>query len=186
MKNKTFDKQPRILGTTIGIRPLELKDFDELHLAASDPAIWEGHPMKERYKIDVFKPYFSFLHGQGGTVVAFEKKTSEIIGCSKYYVAPDMPDSISIGFTFLVRSHWGGNTNFEFKRLMLEHAFSVFPSVWFHIDPTNIRSQKATAKLGARHIYDAMLKLQNSPAEFVCYQLTKDDWQKTCESRKID
>lgn len=183
MNNKVFDRQPRILGASIGIRPLELEDFDQLYAAASDPAIWEGHPMKERYKIDVFRPYFSFLQEQDGTVVAFEKQTGGVIGCSNYYVAPDMPDSISIGFTFLVRSHWGGKTNFELKKLMLDHAFVVFPSVWFHIDPTNIRSQKATAKLGAKHIYDATLKLQNSPAEFVCYKLTKDEWKKVYEAR---
>lgn len=40
------------------------------------------------------------------------------------------------------------------------------PAVWFHIDPSNIRSRKATAKLGAKHVYDAALNLSGNPASW--------------------
>lgn len=70
----------------------------------------------------------------------------------------------------------------ELKLLMLGHALKRFPAVWFHIDPTNARSQKATAKLGARHVYDAVLDLAGSPAAFMCFRLTRDDWDQTLSS----
>jgi RimJ/RimL family protein N-acetyltransferase len=38
---------------------------------------------------------------------------------------------------------------------MLDHAFKSYPDVRFHIAPANIRSQKATAKLGADYVYEA-------------------------------
>jgi RimJ/RimL family protein N-acetyltransferase len=81
-----------------------------------------------------------------------DSQTNKIIGCSRYYVSPNQPDSISIGFTFLHHRYWGGATNSELKRLMLNHAFECFAEVWFHIAPSNIRSRKATAKLGAEHV----------------------------------
>jgi RimJ/RimL family protein N-acetyltransferase len=55
---------------------------------------------------------------------------------------------VAIGFTFLVRSHWGGRTNRELKRLMLEHAFRQAAVVWFHIGSNNVRSRKAIEKIG--------------------------------------
>jgi N-acetyltransferase len=43
----------------------------------------------------------------------------------------------------LIGKFWGGYTNSELKTSMLNHAFSRVKTVWFHVDATNIRSQKA-------------------------------------------
>lgn len=60
---------------------------------------------------------------------------------------------------------------------MVEHAFNAYPIVYFHIAPTNLRSQAATLKLGATHLYDAMLNLSTAPREWKCYGLTKAQWE---------
>lgn len=101
-----------------------------------------------------------------------------MIGGSSYYTPPDHCDSIAIGFTFLVREHWGGRSNRELKCLMVEHAFKRYDRVFFHIAPTNIRSQKATMKLGAEHLYDAELNLSNAAKLWKCYALTRCQWQR--------
>ena len=67
---------------------------------------------------------------------------------------------------------------------MLEHAFNSFEEVWFHIDPTNIRSQKATGKLGAGYVGDATLTLGKDPADWKCYRLTRAAWTDVVRSRK--
>ncbi|WP_421709237.1 GNAT family N-acetyltransferase [Algihabitans sp.] len=176
-----FDFQPILTGKAIAVRPLAKGDFEALFAAASDPAIWAGHPAKDRYRREVFAAYFAFLLDSGKALIVLERGSRSVIGCSSYYVAPDTPDSVSIGFTFLRRSHWGGQTNFEPKRLMLDHAFRSVRDVWFHIDPTNVRSQKATAKLGAVHAYDTILDLSGTPVEWMCFRLGKADWDRTCE-----
>ena len=56
---------------------------------------------------------------------------------------------IEIGWTFLVRKHWGGNTNRVIKRLMLNHAFSFADTVVFWVGESNWRSQRAMEKIGA-------------------------------------
>jgi len=181
-----FDSQPYLASKNLAVRPLESNDLDGLYQAASDPVTWAGHPARDRHLRAVFEPYFQNLLASGSAVVVVDRATDRIIGCSRFYTAPDRPGTISIGFTFLAPEYWGGETNFELKRLMLDHAFQTFPEVWFHIDPSNIRSQKATSKLGAQKVYDADLNLGGSPADWKCYRLSLRDWQAICQSRAQD
>jgi RimJ/RimL family protein N-acetyltransferase len=182
----TFNAQPELASDLLVLRPLKPDDFDGLFAAAAHPETWAGHPAKDRYKPDVFRTYFDFLLRSGGTLAVIDRASGRIIGCSRYYPAPDQQDSISIGFTFLNHSYWGGGVNFELKRLMLDHAFRTFPEVWLHIAPDNIRSQKATAKLGAEHAYDALLNLSGSPAPAMCFRLSREAWERTLTSRTAD
>lgn len=183
MRPAGFDPQPTLIGETLNLRPLKADDREGLYSAASDPAVWAGHPIKDRHERAVFAPYFDFLLGKGSTLAVRSRAGGKIIGCSSYYTAPDRPGTISIGFTFLGTAYWGGAANFEMKQLMIEHALDTFDDVWFHIDPMNIRSQKATAKLGAAYQYDAALNLGGTPAPFKTYCLTRTAWEKTCAAR---
>ncbi|MEE1656944.1 GNAT family N-acetyltransferase [Microvirga sp. CF3062] len=183
MFKNSFDPQPEMMDDTLSIRPLMREDIEELFSAASNPEIWAGHPAEDRYKREKFEPYFVSLLESRAALAVIDRRLSQIIGCSRYYVSPDQHDSVSIGFTFLNHAYWGGETNFHLKRLMLEHAFKSFPEVWFHIAPTNIRSQKATAKLGAEHAYNATLDLSGSPAVWMCFRLSKDAWNRVLTSK---
>ncbi|MFC6336340.1 GNAT family N-acetyltransferase [Pseudomonas sp. CCM 7891] len=176
MLAQDFDYQPTLRGSTLRLKPLAQKDFDGMYQAAGDPGIWVGHPAKDRYKREVFETYFASLLKTKKALAVIEIDTGKIVGGSSYYTPPDLPDSIAIGFTFLVREKWGGNTNRELKRLMVEHAFKTHDIVYFHIAPSNIRSQKATMKLGATHLYDAELNLSTAPMQWKCYGLTKAQW----------
>lgn len=179
MIGRGFDAQPNLSSSLLALRPLKQDDLEGLYAAAAHPEIWAGHPAKDRYKRDVFEKYFAFLLSTQSTLVVIDRASEKIIGCSRYYPAPDQPDSISIGFTFLSNAYWGGAANFEMKRLMLEHAFKSFDEVWLHIAPDNIRSQKATSKLGAEHSHDAMLNLSGTPSPAMCFRLKKEAWEKT-------
>ena len=167
---------PELVGPTLELRPLEAADRDGLHCAASDPETWAGHPAKERWRRDAFDAYFDFLLKAGGVLAVVERATGRIIGGSRFYVPPERPERIAIGFTFLDRSFWGGATNFELKRLMLGHAFASYPEVWFHIDPTNLRSQIATGRLGAVHVETREIDISGKPAEWMCFRLDRDVW----------
>ena len=173
-----FDDQPTLQGDRLLLRPLLRSDKDALAKAASDPEIWAGHPATDRYKPGVFETYFDMLLERGGALTVRELESDRVIGCSRYYASPDRPGKIAIGFTFLTKDHWGGSTNFELKRLMLGHSFCSFDEVWFDIAPTNIRSQKATSKLGAVAAYGATLDLSGTPLPWVCFCLSREVWQK--------
>ncbi|MEO0372461.1 MAG: GNAT family N-acetyltransferase [Pseudomonadota bacterium] len=159
------------------LRPLSLEDRDGLYAAASDPLIWEQHPAKTRYERPVFDLYFDHLLGTGSALVVLDGQSQRIIGTSSYYSTPEDPPARSIGFTFLERAFWGGETNFDLKSLMIDHILAHFDAVWFHIGPDNLRSQRATAKLGALPEPARRLNLGTGAAEYVCLKLTRAAWE---------
>lgn len=169
-------KAPVLQSDTLLIEPMSSHDLDALYAAASDPLIWAGHPAKTRYQRAEFQPYFDFLLHAGGTVVFREKPTDRVFGCSRYYIPPEVPDSIGIGYTFITRDHWGGAANRAIKSLMLDHAFETFDEVWFHIAPDNIRSQKATAKLGAKFVDVQSLDLGTGVTSWSRWVLKRSIW----------
>lgn len=174
---------PRVTRGGLRVEPMTADHEVALTKAASDPRIWEGHPVKDRYKPEVFKPYFDFLLDAGSAVVVSAVDVDEVVGCSRYYPVPDAPDDVGIGFTFLRCDQWGGAANFTFKSIMLDHAFNSFDTVWFHIDPTNFRSQAATAKIGVEYRYDAEFALGPSVAQWKCYSINRAQWAARCATQ---
>jgi RimJ/RimL family protein N-acetyltransferase len=148
MNAAPFDLQPHIVGDVLELRPLRESDFDELYAAASDPLIWEQHP-DDRHRKDVFRRFFAEHLASGGALVAIDRRDERIVGTSRYHGYDEGRSEIEIGWTFLVRSLWGGAFNAEMKWLMLEHAFRFVDTVIFAIDPKNIRSQRSVEKIGA-------------------------------------
>ena len=170
-----FDPQPTLSGQGITLRPMADEDRDDLADAASDPLIWAGHPVPDRCKRATFDPYFDTLLGMGSALVILDD-TGAMIGCTAFYTDPKAPSRLSIGFTFLVRDHWGGATNRIIKTLTMGHIFNTATEAWYHIAPTNIRSQKATMKLGAVFTHEGALDLGGGPQPWRCYCLTLEAW----------
>ncbi len=143
-----FELQPTLTGKLLELRPLRPDDFDALYAVASDPLIWEQHPANDRYQRDVFRRYFQGALDSGGGFVALDRKTGAVIGSSRYHLYDPVSSEITVGWTFLARSHWGGAYNGEMKELMLRHAFAFVERVVFTVGPENYRSQKAVEKIG--------------------------------------
>jgi RimJ/RimL family protein N-acetyltransferase len=144
-----FDLQPVLQGRNLRLRPLRPEDFHDLYAVASDPLIWEQHPIKNRYKEEVFKEFFREALESRGALVAIDFKDGQVIGSSRFHGYDEEKSEIEIGWTFLARSRWGGIYNWEMKQLMLRHAFRFVNSVIFLVGPQNLRSQRALEKIGA-------------------------------------
>ncbi|MGO9256526.1 MAG: GNAT family N-acetyltransferase [Bryobacteraceae bacterium] len=143
-----FDLQPVLRGELLGLRPLRPEDFHYLYAVASDPLIWEQHPIKDRHKEEVFKAFFREALESGGALIAIDSQNGRVIGSSRFHGYDPQKNEIEIGWTFLARSHWGGVYNREMKRLMLRHAFQFVNRVVFLVGPQNLRSQRAMEKIG--------------------------------------
>jgi len=144
-----FDLQPTLTGDLVTLRPLQPHDFEALFAVASDPLIWQQHPVRDRYKEEVFREFFNEGLACGGAFLATDSQTGQVIGSSRYHGYNEAASEIEIGWSFLARSCWGGPHNGEMKRLMLHHAFQFVKSVVFVVGPENLRSQKALEKIGA-------------------------------------
>ncbi len=171
-----FDPQPTLRESGLTLSPLSEDDRTGLTKAASDPLIWRGHPARNRYETEVFAPYFDMLL-TSGSALSIRDRADRIIGCTVYYTDTNAPSRLSIGFTFLVRDHWGGGTNRIVKRLTLRHLFMTASEAWFHIAPDNQRSQAATTRLGAVFTHEADIELAGGAARWRCYCLTRESWQ---------
>jgi RimJ/RimL family protein N-acetyltransferase len=147
-----FDFQPILKGRLLELRPLRADDFHGLYTVAADPLIWEQHPVRDRYKAEVFREFFDEALESGGTLIAIDTQDGKVIGSSRFHGYNKGKSEIEIGWTFLARSHWGGIYNGEIKQLMLQHAFRFVDSVIFLVGPQNFRSQKAVQKIGGVRI----------------------------------
>ncbi len=175
MSNR-FSFQPTIRNETISVRPIIEGDYDGLFAIVSDKIMWEGHPSKDRYKAAEFKKWFKGAMDSGATIVVIDNSKNRLIGSSRFYIEDSEPDDISIGFTFIARQYWGGKMNYQLKKLMLTYAFEHFSIVWFHISPSNIRSQKATEKIGGVFTQTMDSNINGKSEPWMFYKIEKSDW----------
>jgi RimJ/RimL family protein N-acetyltransferase len=135
-------------GQRVELRPLRSVDFDSLYAVAADPLIWEQHPARNRHEEAAFQEFFRDALASGGTLIAMDVQTQQVIGASRFHGYDEEREEVEIGWTFLARAYWGGPYNAEVKQLMLQHAFKWVRSVIFLVGPENIRSQRALEKIG--------------------------------------
>ncbi len=173
--NLLFDPLPVLENELVKLVPLEEQDFESLLLVASDPLIWEQHPNKERWKRGVFQTFFKGALESKQAFIVYDQKTGAPMGSSRFYDFDADQSVVSIGYTFLARSHWGGLFNRQVKSLMLERAFQSVERVIFEIGAVNLRSQKAIEKLGAVKIDEKNVQYygEQSRLNFV-YEIRKD------------
>ncbi len=166
-----FQFDPVLTGATIRLRPVRADEFEALYAVARDPLIWAQHPAKERSRRDVFEAWFADGLKQHALLVE-DVATQRAIGSSRYYDWDPTAREVAIGFTFLARDHWGGKTNAQMKQLMLDHAFRWARTVWFHVDPGNLRSRRAMEKIGGVYSHtDSVGLVGGSPREYVFYRI---------------
>ena len=160
-------------GYLVELRPLARSDFDVLYDAAKDPLIWEQHPESDRYTLELFQRYFERGIESGGAFVVIERATGRIIGCTRYCNLKAAESEIEIGWTFLERAFWGGSYNREMKTLMLDHAFRFVDRIVFVIAESNLRSRKATEKIGGKFLRRTESEPGRPPVPFVTYAITR-------------
>ena len=167
-----FELQPNLAGELLELRPLQPDDFAELYAVASDPAIWQQHPVNDRYKEDVFRGFFSEALESGGAFAVIDRGNGRIIGSSRYFGYSDGRSEVEIGWTFLATAYWGGVYNREMKELMLRHAFKYVDTVVFLVGPQNMRSQRAMEKIGG--VRSGVMRREPTGRQNVVFVITRE------------
>lgn len=173
-----MNRQPTLETERLIIRPLEEADREALYEVASDPAVWEQHPMHDRWRREVFDEFFDQGIASGGALAVIDKRDGSIIGSSRYdRFQPDEGGSVEIGWTFLACRFWGKGVNREMKRVMLEHALSEVEMVEFRVGDTNYRSRQAMENIGGRRSDRYELgRYQGKRVVHLYYEITRDDF----------
>ncbi len=171
-----FDFQPHLASDIVEIRPIHEANWSAVYNAAADPAIWEMHPVRNRWEPHIFREFFDGALASGSGFVILDRQTGEIIGSSRYRAYDAEASEIEIGYTFLARSHWGGTTNGEVKRLMIDHAFRFVENVIFLVGRYNLRSQRAVEKIGGRRDQMRTAMYAGSPNQNIVFCIRKTAW----------
>src|ERR1700761_1461322 len=158
-----FDLRPRLSDSHVRLEPLAGDEFESLYAVASDPLIWEQHPNKDRYQRPVFETFFKGALESKGAFKVFDAATGALIGSTRFVDYDEAGRLISIGYTFLARSHWGGPYNRAMKTLMLDHAFRFVERVTFQVGVDNWRSRKAMEKLGGVNVGEKPISYYGEP-----------------------
>jgi len=173
MNNLDFNLQPEILeNEIIKLIPLHEDHFAALYEVASDPLIWDQHPIKDRYQKDVFKTFFETAITSNGAFLILDQKTNEVIGTTRFYDYNPEKSNVGIGYTFIGRKFWGGPYNQSTKKLLIDYAFHNVDAILFHVGAENFRSQKAVLKLGAVKINEMTFPINDGILHFE-YELKK-------------
>ena len=170
-----LNRQPTLEGETLLLRPLRADDWDALYAVASDPLIWAVHPGHDRWQEEVFREFFANAMHHRGALVVIDKASCAIIGSSRYQGLDDADGgSVEIGWTFVARDYWGGATNRELKRLMLNHALASVARVDFRVGEDNVRSRGAMVKIGGR-LSDRfeVAEMAGKPVRHVIYEIDR-------------
>jgi RimJ/RimL family protein N-acetyltransferase len=171
------DFQPTLIGPTVMIRPVSSGDWPELFAAGSDPEIWKVHPVPDRYTETGFRKFFDGALNSKMGFVFVDRASGALIGSSRYYGYEPELSEIEIGWTFIARSHWGGASNREVKRLMLDHAFSFVDTVIFWVGDTNWRSQGAMTKIGGVKRSGLHARELSGDRPYFIFEITKSRYQ---------
>ena len=172
-----FSIQPLLESEKVKLIPLWEEDFERLYEVAADPKIWEQHPNKNRFERDVFKNFFKGALESKGAFLILDKNSDEIAGSTRFYGYSETDKSIFIGYTFYGVKFWGKGLNSEAKKLMLNYIFQFVEKVIFHVGASNIRSQKAMEKLGAKKTDEMMVAYFGEPDRLnFQYEILKNDW----------
>lgn len=183
MSPAELDRQPVLEGERFALRPLRADDWDALYAVASDPAVWEQHPMTDRWREEVFRDFFEDALAKGGALAIIDTRDGTIIGSSRFQALKSAEDdeeeqsSVEIGWTFLAPRYWGKGANREVKRLMLAHALESVERVDFRVGEANWRSRTALENIGARQTRRTELsRYQGKRVLHLVYAISRDDF----------
>jgi N-acetyltransferase len=171
------DFQPTLTGPTVTVRPMSVSDWAQLFAAAADPEIWKVHPVPDRYTEPVFRKFFDGGIESKKAFVFVDRASNRLIGSSRYNDYKPADSEVEIGWTFLARSHWGGATNREVKRLMLDYAFGFVDTVVFWVGEKNFRSQGAMKKIGGVLRDGIFERPVPDGTPYVIFEIAKDHYQ---------
>ncbi|MEL7217073.1 MAG: GNAT family N-acetyltransferase [Pseudomonadota bacterium] len=173
-----LDRQPTLVDERVRLRPLHEDDWDALFAIASDPGIWEQHPMHDRWREDVFREFFDDALAKGGALAIIDFVKDQIIGSTRYQAYENADGgSVEIGWTFLAKRYWGRGINPIVKRMMLEHAFGSVERVDFRVGETNYRSRIALENIGAiRTDRTELARYDGKRVLNLVYAMTREDF----------
>lgn len=176
-------KDDTLVGHHIVLRSPRSDDLEGLCDAANDGEIWKS-PFAVIPSINEMSIYLQNLIKHDNTVLPFiivEKKSSRIIGMTRFLHMDNENRRVEIGHTWIAKSFHGTALDTEAKFLMLQYAFEKLLCIKVEIraDVLNKVSIQAIERLGAKQ--DGILRkheiMKNGRiGNTLCYSIISEEW----------
>ena len=144
-------------GEFASLEPLSVEHIDELTVAAADGELWNlactSVPSPQTMAETISEALKEKHSGDQFPFIVRRLADNKIVGSTRYYSIRPEHRNLSIGFTWYAKSAQRTVINTQCKFLLLKHAFETLNciSVALHVDDTNLVSQAAVKRLGAKH-----------------------------------
>ncbi|MVT07751.1 GNAT family N-acetyltransferase [Chitinophaga tropicalis] len=180
-----------LIGNRISLVSLESEHLDALALFSTDPEIWKflSVSLNSREDVDQWYEEAKAAETQGKVIpfVIKENKTAEIIGSTRLFDVDIKHKTAEMGWTWLDPKFFGQKINLEAKLLLLTYSFETLylNRVQFKTDITNIRSQKALQKIGAKlegTLRSYRIRRNGSLGDSLVYSIIISEWLEIKES----
>lgn len=178
----------KLNGKTVSLIPLETEHIDKLCLFSTDPEIWRYLSMSLNNREEVQEWCLQRQVGRkDGKILPFvieDNLTNEVVGYTGVFDL-DIKNRIGeVGPTWLNPIYFGHKINLESKLLLLSHAFEEMKlnRLQFKTDETNLRSQRAILKLGAKlegTLRSYKVRRDGSLGNYLIYSIIASEWSTT-------
>ena len=182
-----FEISPDLVlkGEFASLEPLSVKYIDELIAAASDGELWNltctSVPSPQTMAETISEALKEKQSGSQFPFVVRRLSDNKIVGSTRYYSIRPEHRNLSIGFTWYAKSAQRTVINTQCKFLLLEHAFETLNciSVALHVDDTNLVSQAAVKRLGAKQegiLRNDRIMPDGRIRNTHCYSIIDNEW----------
>ncbi len=174
-----------LTGQHAALEAMLSSHLDDLNLAAADGELWKLNvtrvPDHCEMPAVIEEALANKIAGEQFPFVVRRLSDGRIVGSTRYYdIKPDFRN-LAIGFTWYSESAQRTAINTECKLLLLTHAFEKLDciSVAFHVDHTNLVSQAAVERLGAKRdgfLRNHQIMPDGRIRHTVCYSIIDSEW----------
>ena len=152
----TIPDDLRMVGDFAALEPLIIEHKDELVQAVSDGELWTltctSVPSPETMEQTIAETLREKRAGDQFPFIVRRLSDNKVVGSTRYYNIKPQHRNLSIGFTWYGKSAQRTAINTQCKLLQLSYAFETLKCICvaLHVDDTNLVSQAAVKRLGAK------------------------------------
>jgi N-acetyltransferase len=176
--------QPVLEGDHVTLRPMERRDGPAIVEAGCDGELSElfytSVPTVQTIDAYLTTAEAETTVGRAMPFVVIDKRSSRLVGATRYMRMKSDAKRLEIGTTFYAQSAQRSPINSEAKLLLLTHAFEEMGChcVQFRTDHFNQPSQRAIERLGAKR--DGLLRnhsiMDGRVRDTVVYSIIANEW----------
>ena len=174
-----------LVGKFATLEPLSESHHQDLVAAVNDGELWKltctRVPSPKSMQQTITQALEEKRAGQQFPFVVRRSSDNKIVGSTRYYLIRAKDRNLSIGFTWYGKSAQRTAINTQCKLLLLNYAFETLNciSVAFHVDDTNLVSQVAVKRLGAKHeglLRNDRIMPDGRIRHTHCYSIIDSEW----------